>query len=821
MNSFDNVLDLVLEVPKEKGPVTAGPLPDTTSIQQIDPTAASEEHVYGQVPAWMREAKRWLLWKSEPGNEGQKPRKVPFYATGEKRGVTDTPEDAAALATFDKAVAELQSGKYAGLGFALGRDKNGGCWQGIDFDHISEHPENQGEIDMLEMQGAYVETSPSGDGLHGIGYGEHFKTIAKNAQGFEAYAGGRFFTVTGRGVSTDAPVDLSDYVNGLCRPKFCSGETGTGGAAPDDLTAMVRAIKLAEVSAEDVDAVVGATKHLAAAGQADGYAEWLMVGQGLKSIAQGKPEFEEQMLALWHEFSSASAKYDQAKCQAKWDEDIAPRAMTYKTILGKAQELGYVNPASAEARRIAQRKRNQEIGEQFPERPMTEVITLEGALERFVFQSDGSRVSDCENPHFEMTFTDFANTYLSSTTDVVVKTPDGSRMKTVPVAKVWLADPTRQTVEKRTFQAGGPRTTYDPDNYLSFNSWRDHDRQVASTLPDCSLAMMFLDHVEWLWGDRTDEFLDWLAHIEQCPGVLPHTAWLHIAGAKGLGRNWISSVLCRVWPGYVASNFDLVGSMKSSFNGRLSHKLLAQVDELNEGMVGAGRWQHSEQLKSMLNAEKREIKPKYGREFVEHNAVRWLMFSNHLTAIPIEGDDRRVEVVVCDAQPRPADYYIDLYAQVDNPAFIASIAKFLMERDLSSFNPGRRAKATESKNLVVERTMSEADTWAHSLVEHWPYDVVPAWLIVEAIAGIGGVANSSRHPADRAGIVAYIPPGKGKPSPIKIDGNPMRVSILRNAEQWQCAGNSAVRDEVMRSMELASTGQREVREILEDLSASE
>lgn len=47
MNSFDNVLDLVLEVPKEKGPVTAGPLPDTTSIQQIDPTAASEEHVYG------------------------------------------------------------------------------------------------------------------------------------------------------------------------------------------------------------------------------------------------------------------------------------------------------------------------------------------------------------------------------------------------------------------------------------------------------------------------------------------------------------------------------------------------------------------------------------------------------------------------------------------------------------------------------------------------------------------------------------------------------------------------------------------------------
>ena len=34
-------------------------------------------------------------------------------------------------------------------------------------------------------------------------------------------------------------------------------------------------------------------------------------------------------------------------------------------------------------------------------------------------------------------------------------------------------------------------------------------------------AKMLIDHIRWLFGDRAEEFLDWLAHLEQKPGELP------------------------------------------------------------------------------------------------------------------------------------------------------------------------------------------------------------------------------------------------------------------------------------------------------------
>jgi primase-polymerase (primpol)-like protein len=137
----------------------------------------------------MREAKRWLLWKRIDT------RKVPFYASGEPRkGTLDAPKDLARLVTFEDAAQAYKRGDWAGLGFALGPDGNGGCWQGIDFDHLSEHPELQALVESLP---GYVERSPSGDGVHAIGYGQSFETLAQNGSGIEAYSKARFFTVTG------------------------------------------------------------------------------------------------------------------------------------------------------------------------------------------------------------------------------------------------------------------------------------------------------------------------------------------------------------------------------------------------------------------------------------------------------------------------------------------------------------------------------------------------------------------------------------------------------------------------------------------------
>ena len=145
------------------------------------------------VPRWLRRHKVWLLYKLIP-RPGKKPRKVPYYANGRKRaGSLDTPRDRARLVTYDEAVAVLLGGRYAGLGVALGQLDDGTYLQGVDLDGLEP-------VNGLEPpRGAWVEPSPSGRGWHVLGRGQAFPTLGSNKSGIEAYAGGRFFTVTGLG----------------------------------------------------------------------------------------------------------------------------------------------------------------------------------------------------------------------------------------------------------------------------------------------------------------------------------------------------------------------------------------------------------------------------------------------------------------------------------------------------------------------------------------------------------------------------------------------------------------------------------------------
>lgn len=294
----------------------------------------------------MLEAKRWLGWKRGTGAEGKKPRKVPFYANGTARsGKLDTPEDWARFVTFEDARAVLVRGGFEGLGFALGPDGSGQVWQGLDFDGVREHRELH---KVLRSAPGYVEASPSQNGLHVIGYGRAFAALGSNASGIEAYAGGRFFTVTGRTASwaSSEILDLSDFVNGTLRPLHAVGRAGLpavqgGGAeAVQGVGAGVGQGGVATVvvvSPEVLDDLRSALRHL----DADGYKEWTDVGIALMTL--GEPGRE-----LWHDWASTSGQYDPDEAETKW-ATFAPDRTSYKAIFAKAQRQGWRNPGGRES----------------------------------------------------------------------------------------------------------------------------------------------------------------------------------------------------------------------------------------------------------------------------------------------------------------------------------------------------------------------------------------------------------------------------------------------------------------------------------------
>ena len=148
-----------------------------------------------QFPLEMRNAKRWLLHKN----------KIPYYVNGKPRsGKLDSEEDLDQLAYFHEVAHEVEN--YSGLAFALGKDGDG-YWQGIDLDSVTQN----GLGELAEALPGYVELSPSGKGVHAIGYGEAFSAYS-DKHGQECYSKGRFFTVTGNCIRAGELVDLKPFI---------------------------------------------------------------------------------------------------------------------------------------------------------------------------------------------------------------------------------------------------------------------------------------------------------------------------------------------------------------------------------------------------------------------------------------------------------------------------------------------------------------------------------------------------------------------------------------------------------------------------------
>jgi len=469
-----------------------------------------------------------------------------------------------------------------------------------------------------------------------------------------------------------------------------------------------------------------------------------------------------------------------------------------RTILGAVarQDGVYGETAFAEAeaakRRSEQISENLRIGEGSEEYPLSSVLTEEEMLTRYVNIIEGKRVVDLEHPRRIFGLDEWKSAHKSSRT-VIEDTKnfnlDGSnKTKQIETTRLWEMNPARRQVDAVTFRPGFMPVTVDPEGKSAANTWRAIKR--TGTPGDASL---FLRHIDYLFSADAPRFLDWLAHIEQHPGELPHTGWVHISPSQGTGRNWLASVLCRLWSGYVAASFDLAGTLRTGFNGPLSQKLLAVVDEINEGGTD-GRWENAETLKSLITSEHRHINPKYGHQRLEYNACRWLIFSNHTSALPLTERDRRFNIIRNENPPMPAQYYVQLYATLKDPGFIAGVAELLRTRDILAFNPGAHALMNDAKKEMVAASRSDADDIVAHLVAEHPADVIANSTLGTILSQqMGGkMTPHHRHALERAGVRPWG-------NSIRVGSVVSKVSILRNHSVWKDAATWQIQAELLKA----------------------
>lgn len=256
-----------------------------------------------RAPDQLRGLQGWLIWRLEPQEGSDKPRKVPYYATGGKRhGVNGRPEDRARLVTFEAACAAAARRGFDGVGLALMPEFG---ITALDFDSCIGPAGLHPDVQRL-VAGTYAEFSPSGAGVRAFvtgGLGNHKTQDAPF--GFETFESKGFVTFTGNALPHVAALQLVGEELAEASPDllaYCAERFGTraaqafDGLADDPL--MTYAPPLGLSKAQLGEALDVLPDDLS-------YDQWVAVGMALHHETGG----DDAAFELWDAWSSRSPKY--------------------------------------------------------------------------------------------------------------------------------------------------------------------------------------------------------------------------------------------------------------------------------------------------------------------------------------------------------------------------------------------------------------------------------------------------------------------------------------------------------------------------------
>lgn len=142
--------------------------------------------------------------------------------------------------------------------------------------------------------------------------------------------------------------------------------------------------------------------------------------------------------------------------------------------------------------------------------------------------------------------------------------------------------------------------------------------------------------------EQRDFFIARLAWIVQRPDRRCPITILHISLLHGTGRGWVIQLMEKILGSWNCTRAKMDVICKNQYHDYLHHSLLCTVDEVRENTDK--RYSISDQLRDILTEPRFEVNNKYGKKITEDIFTSFLFLSNHIDAIIIPEEDRRIAV---------------------------------------------------------------------------------------------------------------------------------------------------------------------------------
>jgi hypothetical protein len=210
-------------------------------------------------------------------------------------------------------------------------------------------------------------------------------------------------------------------------------------------------------------------------------------------------------------------------------------------------------------------------------------------------------------------------------------------------------------------------------------------------------AIIFEKHIDWLVPvEQRRTFKMRLGHMVQKPWERPATA-IVFKGRDATGFNALAQMIANALPDHSCLN-----TTEDDYNGRLAGRLFATSINARDTSTREPFYR-----RAVLEDHR-----KYGRHHHEANCTRFTFFQSG--ALPFKTLGR--EFIEID--PAPAahpDYYLGLHAIMGKPEFVASVQRYLLSVDISTFEPDALAPlplpVPKPKKPRKPRTEGQ-NTWA-------------------------------------------------------------------------------------------------------------
>ena len=696
-------------------------------------------YTYEKIPEDLRARPHWVLWRKVWRDEKQKFDKIPTQVNGYPASITNPQH----FSSFEAALFAYQLGVADGIGYCFTESDD---LVFVDIDGaVNCVGWTEEHLPILQSFSTWGELSQSGKGVHFIAKGHLDKSRAYHPAGLELYGSGRFVAMTGWQLDSwpaqiteqqDAIDSLAAHIDRL---RGTAGQQMTGDVGPrPELSAEVPELDALPVSRDVYRFLTEGD-----AGKWDQDRSRAIFASALSLFRAGLSD-SEALTVLWQQCGHIAAEHRSAGNPLDWlwkysvgparqalPPDIDPKfePVTEAVVpdllarlLTRGRQLAGTVEDIAAAREILQLAVKLDQGSKIAihaavrERMGWTKADLAGVLKE-LSREQRTSLDGGSNSAAEV----LAQYVYLAGSHGFLHAESGNLLR--PEAFLALHGHVDPDLRDTSLASGGVSKVHGMDfapgeptyfrrfGALYFNAW--------TGLSDAGLVG---DITPW-WrhlcllvpdAEPREHLLDWLAHTLQRPDrKINHCVVL--CGSQGQGKDTL------FWPVTQAlgRHCRQIGAeaLGEDFNDYVLGTKLLIVQESD-----VGNWSDSKRIANKIKPfiasppDTLSINSKGIKRFEVQNIVHTIMYSNDVThPIHISPDDRRYFVLQAPVSvtdeagrqtPEWAEYFRGLWAWLDAAGGWRAVVGYLMQRDLSRFDPKAAPPMTAAKETVIDQGRS-------------------------------------------------------------------------------------------------------------------